>query len=100
MSGGQQRSLRKAPWPPFGKRGAERTRPNSFWGAPSIEPAAKEVARLVTVIREACAGSTDERALLIATAALHATAAYLAHRFKPREALAVIDRVRAEIAGE
>jgi hypothetical protein len=55
------------------------------------------VARLVTVIREACARSTDDRALSIATAALHATAAFLAHRFKPREALAVLDRVRSEI---
>ena len=76
------------------------TKPRSFWGAPSVEPPSKDVARLVGVIREACAGSTDDRALSIATAALQATAAFLAHRFKPREALAVLDQVRAEILGE
>jgi hypothetical protein len=75
-------------------------KPRSFWGTPKIEPSNKDVARLVGVIREACAKSSDDRALTLATAALHATAAFLAHRFKPREALAVIDRVRAEILGE
>ena len=94
------RASRKAVWPPRGEDRAAPTKPPCFWGEPRIAPANKDVARLVTVIREACAGSTDDRALSIATAALHATAAYLAHRFQPKEALAVIDRVRAEILGE
>ncbi len=93
-------NFRKASWPPDGGAAGAPTLRRSFWGAPKVEPPNRDVARLVTVIREACANSTDDRALLIATAALHATAAFLAYRFEPREALAVIDRVRAEILGE
>jgi hypothetical protein len=104
-------ALRKANWPPRdvapaspqrqGADGAMRmTARPSFWGAPRIEPTSKDIARLVTVIREACDGRPDGSALALATAALHATAAFLAHRFQPREALAVIDKVRAEILGE
>jgi hypothetical protein len=102
-------ALRKAGWPPRDAMTASARQlaaeaaticRQSFWGAPKVEPMPKDVARLVTVIREACARRSDDNALELATATLHATAAYLAHRFQPREALAVIDRVRAEILGE
>jgi len=75
-------------------------RGTSFWGDPRYAPKDKDVARFVELIREITENYSDTRALQIATSALKAVAAFISHRFGPKELLALLDRLRNEVTDQ
>ena len=72
----------------------------SFWGAPSVEPQGKEVSRFTEVIRKEADKYSNKRALLLCASALSAITFYVVQRFKPREALVLLDQLKSEILGQ
>jgi hypothetical protein len=71
----------------------------SFWGNPTYKPRDKDVARFVERIRDLTEKTGKHRKLKIATSAMHAITAFVAHECGPREALAILDKLRAELTG-
>ena len=72
-------------------------RGTSFWGDPQFEANDADVACFVELIRETTKNYGNTRALQIATSALKAITAFVAHSFGPKEALALLDRMRNEV---
>jgi hypothetical protein len=70
---------------------------SSFWGNPTYKPADKDVARFVETIRELTEKTSKQRKLKVATSAMHAITAFVAHECGPREAVAILDKLRAEL---
>lgn len=75
------------------------TQQPSFWGPPTYAPKDKDVARFVEVINEITERYGKERSLRIATSAMQAIVAFIVHHNGPREALALLDRLRNEVFG-
>lgn len=71
----------------------------SFWGAPTCEPRNKDVARLVEYLRELTKRTGKGHTLRVATSSIKAIVTYVATEHGPREALAIIDAIRAETKG-
>lgn len=71
----------------------------SFWGNPTYRPKDEDVSSFVDTIRELAGEQTDERALKLCTSAMHAIVAYVVERFRPKEALALLDKMRIELIG-
>jgi hypothetical protein len=71
----------------------------SFWGEPTCQPNDKDVVRLVEYLRKQSEHSTRERTLQTATSAMRAIVAYVTEEHGPREAMAIIDKVRGDVAG-
>ena len=71
-----------------------------FWGQPSYAPKDKDVARFLEAIREITKKQKPERALRTATSAMHAIVAFIADKFGLKEVMALLDRLRGEVAGE
>jgi hypothetical protein len=74
-----------------------RTAETSFWGNPTYKPADKDVVRFVEAIRELTEKNSKQRKLKVATSAMHAITAFIAHDCGPREAIAILDKLRAEL---
>jgi hypothetical protein len=70
-----------------------------FWGEPVFSPEDGEVAKFVTQIRELTKRHPPDRQLQVATAAMHAIAAFVGDLAGPREVMAITDAVRAKIGG-
>lgn len=68
----------------------------SFWGDPTYKPSDKDVARFVEIISELTEKSSKQRKLKVSTSAMHAIAAFVAHECGLREAVAILDKLRAE----
>jgi hypothetical protein len=66
----------------------------SFWGDPTCQPREADVARFLEVIRETTRNYGPKRALQIATSAMEAITAFVVHSHGPREALALLDKLR------
>ena len=71
-----------------------------FWGSPSYAPKDKDVARFLEAIRNVTEKQSAERALRTATSAMHAIVAFVAEKFGLKEVMALLDRLRGEVAGE
>lgn len=71
----------------------------SFWGSPSLEPRDPDVARFLETIREITKNYPPKRSLSLATSAMQAIVAFVIHTHGPREALALLDKLKAEIVG-
>jgi hypothetical protein len=71
----------------------------SFWGKPTHKPKDKDVARFVEAIRTLTENQNPTRTLKIATSAFSAIVAFVVERFGPKEAIALLDTLRAEVMG-
>jgi len=83
----------KSAWQAIVARVAE----TSFWGNPTYKPADKDVARFVETIRELTEKTSTQRKLKVATSAMHAITTFVTQECGPREALAILDELRAEL---
>lgn len=69
----------------------------SFWGDPQYSPKDDDVAYFVELIRETTKDYGKARKLQICTSAMQAITAFVIHNSGPREALALLDRMRSEV---
>ena len=72
-------------------------RERSFWGDPTYKPRGKDVARFVEIIRELTDGQPRGRKLGLATSAMHAITGFVATEGGPREALSMLDKLKADL---
>lgn len=70
---------------------------DSFWGPPSLTPKDDDVAYFVELIRETTKNYGRKRKLQICTDAMKAITAFVIHNSGPREALALLDNLRADV---
>jgi len=70
-----------------------------FWGEPTFQPKNKDVVKLVAYLREQAKNQPHKRTLQTATSAMRAIVAYVAEEHSPREALAILDLLRKDVAG-
>lgn len=68
-----------------------------FWGAPRYAPRNKDVARDLEAIRTLTKNASPARKLKVATSALHAITSFVTVECGPRETLALLDKLRAEL---
>lgn len=69
----------------------------SFWGEAKFEPGEADVAYFVEIIRTTTKNYGKDRALKIATSAMTAITAFVVYENGPKEALALLDRLRSEV---
>lgn len=71
----------------------------SFWGPATFDPKDADVAYFVELIRSTTKNYGKARSLQIATSAMTAITAFVAYENGPKEALALLDRLRNEVIG-
>lgn len=69
----------------------------SFWGPATFDPKDADVAYFVELIRTTTKNYGKARSLQIATSALTAIVAFVVYENGPKEALALLDRMRSEV---
>ncbi|WP_293857350.1 hypothetical protein [uncultured Alsobacter sp.] len=69
----------------------------SFFGKPSHEPRLRDISRHADTIREIERTKGRDAALKIATAAIEGILLWICTAVSPREAAAILDRVRTDV---